>query len=335
MDIGQLFYGPNVLLALMAAVGVLAMFVSVFALTPSVDMSRKLGGAERRGPTLQGMLDQANVPLTAGEFTRTAAVLGAATAILGYIGTGTIAGTAVGACVGPLAYYGRLVARRDKTRRDYQEALARVATIARDVIARGGSMEEALRAIAGRGPAAVKEDFRQVQVALDSGMDLESAFGVLGDRRRDPILTMLLDILMIHREFGSKVMDVLDRLTGAARRRANVRKRILSEQAGTRLTAQIVAVAPFALLAAAGLTMGPMIKPYYASAVGEVTVLICAALSAATYMLAMRMGNKPLEVMEGAFVGAQGGRSRGAPASPAQALTAAEVEALRREGGAP
>ncbi len=334
MDLGQWLYGPNVLVALMAAVGVLVMFLALFASTPSVDLSHKVKGAERSGPRLQAMLDQASVPMSAGEFTRTAVVLGLVTGILGYVGTGTIAGTVVGLLVGPLAYYGRLASKRDKTRRDYQEALARVATITRDVIARGGSMEEALRAIAERGPAVVKEDFRQVRVALDSGMDLEEAFGVLGDRRRDPILTMLLDILIIHREFGSKVMDVLDRLTGAARRRANVRKRILSEQAGTRLTAQIVGVAPFVLLAAAGVSMSAMIRPYYATLAGEATILICAALSAATYVLTMRMGNKPLQIMEGVFVGAQGGRGKGTPPPPTQALSAEEVAALQREGGA-
>jgi hypothetical protein len=132
-----------------------------------------------------------------------------AAVILGYVLLRTITGVVLGAMSGPLAYWGYLGARRDKTRRAYQEALARVATILRDVIGRGGSLREAIAAVARRGPGATQGDFEAANAALASGEALEKALEPLGERRRDPILSMLLEILLVHREHGGGVKGVL------------------------------------------------------------------------------------------------------------------------------
>jgi hypothetical protein len=130
MDLlNQLFYGPNVALALLGGAGVLTMFLALFASAPAAQVGRKVSGEEQRRTSLQHMIEQANLPITAGEFLRTGAILAVATAVLGYVLLRTITGVALGALIGPLAYWGYLGAKRDKTRRAYQEALARVATI--------------------------------------------------------------------------------------------------------------------------------------------------------------------------------------------------------------
>ena len=136
--LSKLFYGPNVALALLGGAGVLTMFLALFATAPAAETARKVGGVERRRTSLQHMIDQANLPITAGEFLKTGAILGVATTILGYVLLHTVTGAVLGSAIGPLAYWGYLGGRRDKTRRAYQEALARVATIVRDVLGRGG-----------------------------------------------------------------------------------------------------------------------------------------------------------------------------------------------------
>jgi hypothetical protein len=141
--LNQLLYGPNVALALLGGAGV--------------------------------KIEQANLPITAGEFVKTSVVLAVGTAILGYVLLRAVTGAALGAMIGPLAYWGYLGGKRDATRRAYQEALARVATIARDVIGRGGSLKETITAVAQRGPRAVQGDFQEASVVLASGRPLEKA----------------------------------------------------------------------------------------------------------------------------------------------------------------
>jgi len=319
MDLlSQLFYGPNVALALLGGAGVLTMFLALFASAPAAQVGRKVSGEGQRRTSLQHMIEQANMPVTAGEFLRTGAILAVATAVLGYVLLRTITGVALGALIGPLAYWGYLGAKRDKTRRAYQEALARVATILRDVIGRGGSLREAIGAVAQRGPGVAQADFQETNAALASGEALEKALEPLGERRRDPVLGMLLEILLVHREHGGGVKSVLDRLASAARRRANVRKRILAEQAQLRWEARIVSIAPFIMLAIFRFSAPGLVSPYYATTSGEITVLLAGLISIASYVLVMRVGNRPLQIVESAFVTSEPGTGGNQPVSRPQ-----------------
>lgn len=307
--LNQLLYGPNVALALLGGAGVLAMFLALFASAPSVDVGRKVTGEERRKTTLQQKIEQANLPITAGEFIRTGAILAVATGVLGYVLLRTVTGAALGAAIGPLAYWGYLGGKRDRTRRAYQEALARVATIVRDVIGRGGSLNEAIVAVAQRGPGVTRRDFQEAGAALSSGKPLEEALEPLGERRRDPILSMLVEILLVHQEHGGRVKAVLERLAAAARRRANVRKRILAEQAQLRWEARIVSIAPFVMLAIFRFSAPGLVRPYCATAAGEVTILLAGLISIVSYVLVMRVGNRPLQIVESVFVAPEVGQS--------------------------
>ena len=307
----KLFYGPNVALALLGGAGVLAMFLALFASAPSAQAVRKVTGEERRRTSLQQMIDQANLPITAGEFLKMGVILAVATGILGYVLLRTVTGTVLGAMIGPLAYWGYLGGRRDKTRRAFQEALARVATIARDVIGRGGSLNEAVTAIHTRGPTVTRADFEEANAALASGRSLEQALEPIAERRRDPILTMLVEILLVHVEHGGRVKTVLDRLAASARRRANVRRRVLAEQAQLRWEARIVSIAPFIMLAIFRLSAPGLVRPYYATPAGEITVLLAGLVSIVSYVLVMRVGNRPLQIVESAFVASESGPSGG------------------------
>ncbi|MBL7064153.1 MAG: type II secretion system F family protein [Anaerolineae bacterium] len=309
--VDQLFYGPNVALALLGGAGVLAMFLALFASAPAAEVRRKVTGEERRRTTLQQMIDQANLPITADEFLKTGTMLAVATAILGYVLLRTVTGAVLGGLIGPLAYWGYLGGRRDKTRRAYQEALARVATIVRDVIGRGGSLKEAVAAVAKRGPVVTQVDFEGANTALASGQSLEKGLEPLGERRRDPILTMLVEILLVHVKHGGRVKTVLDRLAAAARRRANVRRRILAEQAQLRWEARIVSIAPFVMLVIFRLSAPGLVTPFYATTAGEITVLVAGLISIVSYILVMRVGNRPLQIVESAFVASESGTADG------------------------
>jgi tight adherence protein B len=303
----RLLYGPNVTLALLGGAGVLTMFLTVFASAPAAQVRRKVAGETGRRTGLQQMIEQANLPITAAELIRTGAILAFATAVLGYVLLGTVTGAGLGALIGPLAYWGHLASKREKTRRAYQEGLARVATIVRDVVGRGAGLREAIRAVAQRGPTVVQEDFRAASAVLASGRSLDEALEPLGERRRDPIFTMLAEILLVHREHGGRVKSVLERLGEAVRRRAHVRKRILAEQAQLRWEARIVSVAPFVMLAIFRFSAPGLVAPYYSTAAGEITVLVAGLVSIVSYVLVMRVGNRPLQIVEAAFATAETG----------------------------
>ena len=126
---------------------------------------------------------------------------------------------------------------------------------------------------------------------------------------------MLVEILLVHVEHGGRVKTVLDRLAASARRRANVRRRVLAEQAQLRWEARIVSIAPFIMLAIFRLSAPGLVRPYYSTPAGEITVLLAGLVSIVSYVLVMRVGNRPLQIVESAFVASESGTSGGTSGS--------------------
>jgi hypothetical protein len=128
------------------------------------------------------------------------------------------------------------------------------------------------------------------------------------------------------------VKGVLDRLASAARRRANVRKRILAEQAQPRWEARIVSIAPFIMLAIFRFSAPGLVALHFATTSGEITVLLARLISIVSYVLVMRVGNRPLQIVESAFVASEPVASSGQPEtlpSLTSALTSGTTHARR------
>ncbi len=56
-----------------------------------------------------------------------------------------------------------------------------------------------------------------------------------------------------------------------------------------------------------------LVMPYYSTAAGEITVLVAGLISIVSYVLVMRVGNRPLQIVEAAFVASESGTTGGAP----------------------
>jgi hypothetical protein len=100
-----------------------------------------------------------------------------------------------------------------------------------------------------------------------------------------------------------------------------VRKRIVAEQAQLRWEARIVSIAPFIMLAIFRFSAPGLVAPFYATPAGAITILLAGLVSIASRVLVMRMGNRPLQIVESAFVateiGMRGDRYGSSPRSEA------------------
>ena len=316
----DVLYGPNVLLGLLGAAGVLVMFLVGFAATPTIG-ARSLGrfGGEDMQPHgwqagLQRRLDQAvpacaGMTMSAGEFARVAAVAAVAGVAVGYAVTHTVTGTLLLGALGPLAYWNVLTARVDKGRQQYQESLARAASILRDSVAAGKTMEYALQDVARRGPRLVQADFQEVLDEYQMGRSLEEALIRIRVRRQDPVLDVLVENILVHTGSdetagagGSGIVAVMERLAEATRRRAEVRRRVRAEQARVVWEARGVSIAPFVVLLLSRLTIPELVTPFYATPWGELAILLVAAISAGTYFLVQKIAAAPLRLFSAVFV---------------------------------
>jgi len=295
-------YGPNVMAAVVGAAGVLTVFFALFIASPAGAARRVMGRSTGTRGTLAAKLRQANLPVTPDEFLRVGAAIAISGGILGYLLTHTISGAFLGLAAGPFLYWGYLENRRDKTRREYQAALARVAAIIRDVVTGGEDLTAALAAVAERGPSVVRDDFREVMSRIGAGATVEQALDHIRKARQDPILDVLVDVLVVHQQHGGRMREVLSRLAAATRRRAEIVKRVQAEQTRIVWEARFVSIAPFLGLAAFRMVAPELVVPFYSTWQGELLVVGVGLLCAFGYWFVMETGTRPLRILDTAGV---------------------------------
>jgi tight adherence protein B len=285
------------------------MFLALYVATPSIG-ARSLGrfGDEELRPDgwrerLQRRLDQAELAISAGEFVKAAALVAALGLAAGYAITATVTGTLFMGALGPFGYWNYLNDRAQKRRQQYQESLARGAAILRDSVAAGKTVERALEDVARRGPRAVQADFQEIVEEQRMGRPLDETLNRIRQRRQDPILDVLVENLLVHRRSGGQaIVPVMERLADATRRRAEVRRRVRAEQARVLWEARGVSLAPLIVLALSRFTIPQLMAPFYATAWGELAVVLVGIISAGTYYLVLKTAAAPLKLFGAVFV---------------------------------
>ena len=72
--------------------------------------------------------------------------------------------------------------------------------------------------------------------------------------------------------------------------------------------ARIVSTAPFIMMLIKFRLSAPgLVTPYYATPAGEITVLLAGLISIVSYVAGLRVGNRPLQIVESAFVASESG----------------------------
>lgn len=301
-----IFYGPNVLFAVLGAGGVLAMFYSLFIAAPNVkaaDMARFAAGEDIgwRG-SLQQKLAQADLGVTADEFIRISAFSALVTGAAGYFGTGTFSGMLIGIALAPFGYWTYLENKRDKRRQAYQEGLARAIAIVRDSVAAGKALRPSIEDVARRGPKNIRPDFEEIVTQMNIGVPFAEALEAVRQKRNDPILNVFAEILMVHTHYGGEVAPILETLADATNRRTDIRRRIAAEQAQVIWEARIMSIAPLVMVFISRYTMTAAARPFYASIWGEATILLITLIGAGSYWLVMKFAGAPLKILDTVFI---------------------------------
>lgn len=295
-----MLYGPNVVLAFVFAVGIFVVVLGIltpqqYRLTPGDDDSFRA--------RLQRFLAQADLQISAGEFVRTSTLIGFVLGAVGYVLTNAIAVIPLGLLIGFFGYFSVLEDRRDKRRREYQEALVDVVNIIHETFAARGSLNVALAAVAEHAPKIIRNDFVQIASQLSLGESLEHTLTTIAERRRDMILDRLVEALLANqRTGGQQIGQVLNALRQSVIALAAGRRRIATAQSRIRWEARIVCVSPFLFLVLMRQTAPDLQEPFLSSPLGQAAVLIIGLLSVLAYYIMNRIGSKALAPLESAGV---------------------------------
>ena len=298
-----MFYGPNVLMAFIGAVGVLVLVLSIMAI-PHYRVVKNDEDTSSFG-RLQRKLDQAGLDITAAEFLKTALLLGLVLGVVAFVLTEAPAAALLGAIVGFLGYWTWLEDRREKKRRAYQEALLEVINILQEGFSSMRTLEMAIETAAQHAPEAVREDFVEIATQMSLQATMEETLLRVAERRRDLMFDRLVEALIANRRTGGQQLGpVLAALRESAQALASGRRRVMTAQERIRWEARIVCLAPFTFIVILRQTAPDLQDPFYATVFGQIAIILVGILSALAYYIMKRIGSRAVQPLESAGVSA-------------------------------
>ncbi len=229
------------------------------------------GGLEAR---VRALIEQANLGVTPRQLLLLSAGLGLALGLACTLFRGPLLGT-LGAAVGasaPLAY---VRARRAARRERFLKQLPGAFDLMARVIRTGQSVPQALQAVAEASEEPVAGAFSECEKRQNLGLSPEAAFRELARTTGVLEVRIFVMALIIQRQTGGKLSDVLERLAGLIRDRLRLRKQVRTLTAEGRLQGLTLLVLPFLMFAA----MMVLNRAYAESLLEHVPLLVATGVS--------------------------------------------------------
>jgi len=221
---------------------------------------------------------------------------GTVTGVLGGVGVWLLTGwpvltmaAVVGGFLLPRAWFSRGDIQAQAAR---SEGVAELAAGLRDAVRGGLGVTEALGGLAAWGPPALRHQLSEL-VAEASVLGLPEALDQFARRLGDPLADLLATTLALnHRLGGRNLAEVLDDLAAAIRAEAQTLREMRARQAQQRLSARLVAAAPFAILLLLRQANPDYLTPFR-SVIGQGVLALAVLLVVAGYAAMIALARPP------------------------------------------
>lgn len=255
---------------------------------PALD--RLLGGREitsRLAQKLQG----AGVDMTPGRLVLGMGISAFVMMLVGQWILGSIIGAAVGTGIGlllPIFWLGRKERKRLDT---FQEQLPEALDMLVSAMKAGYSFQAAMKFIGEEVPEPLGPEFARFYEEQRLGMEVRTALLVLQERVDSLDLRMFVTAILIQRESGGNLSEVLGKISTLMRERAAIKGEIATLTAESKLSARILGALPFVVFGMVNLLNPGFMRPMMATNAGP-WVFFAAGLSVALgYWMMMQIAD--------------------------------------------
>ena len=284
----------NLLWAILGGVGV-ALILSAYLYKPK---EKDLLAKEVKRVTVQDriktLLRQAHAPIEVSEFLMISVGIGTALALAAFFVTGGLLVPLVLFFSGALLYYQILIERRHKMTVLYEEALTSVVIIIKEHFrVYGFNLPAALEMVAKRGPEITQQDFWGMALAFKdpNAVDMQTINDVL-TYRNSPNLTKLVEAMLIYQ--GVR-LESLPQALAELQPTMEMEVEIAAENAalvhGPKKNLMLICGIAILVMLVMILT-APMFRQFYATFLGQFTLLVALILTLSAYLLGVRIANR-------------------------------------------
>ncbi|HYM77292.1 MAG TPA: type II secretion system F family protein [Candidatus Dormibacteraeota bacterium] len=234
---------------------------------------------------LQKMLAQAGMTLRAGNFLGISALVGVAACVLGYELSKRAEVGWVALLVGFVLPYSYTSIRRNKRFEKFEELFPEaIDTLARAVRA-GHAFTTALEMITNEVSEPVASEFRQLFEEQKFGMPVRDALMNLTDRMPLVDVKFFVTAVMLQRETGGNLAEILDNLSYVIRERFKIQRQVRVYTAQGRLTMALLMGMPPIIVTVMLLLNPSFIHPLFADPIGHFLLVAGIALQTVGYFV--------------------------------------------------
>ena len=232
-------------------------------------------------------LQRAGSTAKPGTFVLAVGIAGVSGALVGSIlGSGLTAPLAVVGVVLPLMWLKHRQLRRLAA---FQEQLPEALDMLVSAMRAGYSFQTAMRFVGEEMPAPLGAEFVQFYDEQRLGVEVRSALLALQDRSASPDMKMFVTAVLIHRDTGGNLSEVLTNIADVMRQRADVHRQVDTLTAQSKLSARILAVLPVLVFGAVMSMDREFIRPMLEQPVGRFMLGYAAVSVILGYLILMRI----------------------------------------------
>jgi len=240
---------------------------------------------------LQPFLEQANLKIRAGNIIMLCIVSSLVLAAVGFLLAGSLPAkqallfAAVGLVLGGFLPYSYASYRRTKRFQKFEELFPEaIDTLARAVRA-GHAFTTALELIANELSEPVASEFRKLFEEQKFGMPVRDALMNLAERVPLVDVKFFVTAVMLQRETGGNLAEILDNLSYVIRERFKIMRQVRVYTAQGRLTMLLLMGLPPVIVTTMLLTSPAFIRPLFADPIGHVLVVAGVVLQTFGYFV--------------------------------------------------
>lgn len=178
-----------------------------------------------------------------------------------------------------------------KQRTLFERQLGDALMVLANAVRAGLSFQQALSNVATDLADPISSEFRSVSRDLQLGGDLEISMNEVADRMKSADLRLITTAVVIQRQVGGNLSEILDTISQTIRDRLAIKRSIQALTAQGRISGKIIGCLPLALLGIIYLTNPTYIEPMFTDPRGMIILAIGVVMEAAGFMWIRKIVN--------------------------------------------
>ena len=200
-------------------------------------------------------------------------------------------GVFIGGLIGGIVPFLILNLKRSRIEKAFEAQFPEALRLLATSLKAGHALPSGIRMLAEELPAPVSSEFEKVSEESALGIGIEEALKNMLLRRNNQDLRFFVTSVMIQRETGGSLSDVLEQLDDLIRERFKIRRQIKALTGAGRMAGMMLGVMPIGMAVVFSIMNPDYMKPLWATSTGRYIALSGFALQGMGYLLIRKIVN--------------------------------------------